>query len=153
MKLETLQNLWNEKNPGGFVMYSNGDGSYSQHPTGKSKKFAVTYKADGRVYEYSAASVHALAERFELIPNDDRVDYWAESRKAIAAVDAGETFVTTCGLYDTIRSILAEEKYTVILDWKNGERDEYDREQFVFSGYKIYGSWAEYEQEKYGVKQ
>lgn len=153
MKLETLQKLWNEKNPGGFVMYSNGDGSYSQTPNGKSKKFAVSYKPDGKVYEYSAASVHALAERFELIPNGDGVDYCSESRKAIEAVDNGETFITTCGLFDTIRSILADGKYTVILDWQPTERDEYDRDQWTFSGYKIYGSWAEYEQDKYGVKQ
>lgn len=152
MKLETLQKLWKSKNPGGTVMYTNGRGALSQSPVGSGKKFAVTYKADGKIYEYTAATVHALAERFELIPDNSGADYWAESRKAIAAMDAGETFVTTLGLHDTICTILADGKYFVELFRGETACDEYDRAQYVFTGYKLWLSYEEYSQAKYGTK-
>lgn len=138
MKLETLRKLWQDKNPGGNVWYAASNGALSDVPAGKSKKFAVNFKADGKLYTYTAASIYALAERFELIP-DSNVDYWAESRAAISAMDAGESYTSLGGLWDTIHYILEEQHPGMSIKIDGGEsgKDEYDRRVFTFSAYEI----------------
>ena len=133
MKLETLRTLWQQKNPGGQVWYTDTAGNLADYPIGKSKKLAVTFTASGKVYTYTT-TVHALAERYGLIPDDSNADYWAESRKAISAMERGESYKTTLGLSDTIRHILAEGRYEVEIEIGEGV-DEFDRVTYIFKSY------------------
>ena len=133
MKLETLRTLWQQKNPGGQVWYTDTAGNLADYPIGKSKKLAATFKPEGKVYTYTA-TVRSLAERYGLIPDDSKADYWAESRKAIAAMNHGESYETTLGLSDTIRNILAEGRYEVELEIGEGV-DGFDRVTYIFKSY------------------
>jgi hypothetical protein len=133
MKLETLRKDWQEAHPGGnvWISLSNGQLLEGGKQTGK---FAVTYNADGKIYTYAYKSVYSLAERLNMIPSGD-IDYWVESRKAIAALRRGETFDTLGGLMDTMRHLLFQETGKGFsIRYTSNTRDEYDRVIFHIYG-------------------
>jgi hypothetical protein len=106
-------------------------------------KFSLTYYPGGKCYKFSASSVHALAERLNLIPGGE-IDYWVESRKAIQALSKGEKFESLGGLFDTIRFIISE-KNGNFADLKTSEsKDKYDRTVYIFESMTIYPSYEEY---------
>jgi len=138
MELKNLRSLWQIKNPSGniWIIDSNGNLFDEGRQTGK---FAVTYKSDGKIYTYSYKSIYKLAERLQMIP-DNNLDYWIESRKAIEAMNQGKSFISICGLSDTIRYILGNndtDKKDVSVEYKAIGLDIYDRQQYEFISYKI----------------
>lgn len=143
MKLNTLSQAWQAKNPGGniWIMDSNGQLSDSGKQTGK---FAVTYNQDGKIYTYTYKSVYKLAERLNMIP-DSNLDYWQESVKAIESMDNGIEFISICGLSDTIRHIITEKtgQYPSLIHSDAG-LDEWDRPLYKFTSYKLYNDYNEY---------
>lgn len=138
MDMSTIKTLWNEKNPGGniWIMLSNGELLDSGKQTGK---FAVTYNSDGKIYTYSYKSVYKLAERLNLIP-DNNLDYMTESKKAIQAINNGESFISICGLSDTMRYLLGNnpiDKKDVHIESDDYEKDIYDRPRWIYKGYEV----------------
>jgi hypothetical protein len=149
MEMSTIKSLWQDKNPGGniWISESNGQLRDSGKQTGK---FGVTYSSDGKIYTYSFKSVYKLAERLNLIP-DNNLDYMTESKKAIQAMNNGESFISICGLHDTIAYLVGrQDGKTVIVEAEEIENDIYGRRQWKFMGYKVYNNYQEYEESKQG---
>jgi hypothetical protein len=142
MEMSVIKSLWNAKNPGGNIWITDSAGHLFDNGK-QTGKFAVTYKADSKIYTYAYKSVYKLAERLNLIP-DNNLDYWVEAEKAISAMDNGESFISICGLHDTISHIITEKtgKYCHLIA-EDYDKDIYDRSQWIFKGYKFYNNFNE----------
>ena len=115
MLVSILNQLWQQVNPMGEI---------ERHPARKGS-FRVTYQSAGKVYEYRASSVYALAERLDLIPESD---VQAESKRIVAELADGASEVVAdaaCG--DTANYLWYEMGQSLSIDSETAGVDEYDR--------------------------
>ena len=106
MKVETLNDLWQQKHIGGSIQK-------------RGSHYTVTFSADSKVYKYSAASNYDLAERLELIPE---VDITKESKRIANVLQSQDEVVSALGCADTIRGL-----YNPNIRSEYCGTDQYDR--------------------------
>jgi len=127
MRLETLQQLWRQKYPGGAI--SRG---------ARAGQFAVSYRDDGhRPYIYRSRSVYALAERLELIPDVDIMQEARETALFLAQYPSA-AYRAHAGLIDTMRALHPAQGARY--EYRAAGLDEYDRnmsEYYLITGKEI----------------
>ena|SRR5258706_2694540 len=145
MKLIILNKLFQAQYPDGKIFAHSKNGILSDETTSGLTSFDVQYKQDGKLYSFKGfKSVYSIAMKLNLIP-ESNLDYMTESQKAIEAMNKGDSFVSICGLHDTIKFLLNKVYDGKFIDLNAGDytKDEYDRPQWIFNGYTIYNSFEE----------
>lgn len=114
MKIETLNKLFQAKNPQGrvYIAYPVKNGYETRSHT-----ISVVYKVDGKVYEYRSTIV-ALAQRLDLIPNDDITTI---AKRVYTALQTQDSVIDQAGASDTVRYM------GINVDIASAGDDEYGR--------------------------
>jgi len=118
MRLAVLNELWQQVNAGGEI---------ERHDT-RGDVFRVTYREGGKVYKFTAASIPALGERLELIPE---VNVPRESERIVADLAQGVQASGPAVCFDTVRFLWGLRGGQV--DYSLTGQDKFDNDMADFS--------------------